>query len=71
MSVTFKCKRSGQTVTFEAEHDIKSMREHPDYTELPSSVEMFPEEGQSFSKEEQPRRGRPRKVVEDTDTDSI
>jgi hypothetical protein len=65
MSVTFKCNRSGQTVTFTYEHDIKSMREHPDYTEV------FPEEEQSFSKEEQPRRGRPRKVVEDIDTDSI
>jgi hypothetical protein len=66
MSVTFKCNRSGQTVTFTYEHDIKSMREHPDYTEV-----VFPEEEQSFSKEEQPRRGRPRKVVEDIDTDSI
>lgn len=78
MGVTFKCNRSGQTVTFTYEHDIKSMREHPDYTEV------FPEEEQSFSKEEQPaqglvleqssavaKRGRPRKVVEDTDTDSI
>lgn len=59
MSVTFKCNRSGQTVTFTAEHDIKSMREHPEYTEV------------VLLEEEQPRRGRPRKVVEDIDTDSI
>ena len=71
MSVTFKCNRSGQTVTFEMEHDIESMRQHPDYTELPSSVEVFPDKEQSLPKEEQPKRGRPKKVVEDIDTDSI
>jgi hypothetical protein len=60
MSVTFKCNRSGQIVTFTYEHDIKSMREHPDYTEV---VEA--------SEQDKPQRGRPRKVVEDTDTDSI
>ena len=61
MGVTFKCNRSGQTVTFEMEHDIKSMREHPEYTELLSNVEVFPEEEQSLPKEEQPKRGRPKK----------
>jgi hypothetical protein len=66
MGVTFKCNRSGQTVTFTYEHDIKSMREHPDYTEMPANEEDV------SSKEEQPKRmGRPRKVVEDIDTDSI
>jgi hypothetical protein len=60
MGVTFKCNRSGQTVTFTYEHDIKSMREHPDYTEV---VEA--------SEQDKPQRGRPRKVVEDIDTDSI
>jgi hypothetical protein len=66
MSVTFKCNRSGQTVTFEMEHDIESMRQHPEYSEV-----VFSEEKQMFSAEEQPKRGRPKKVVEDTDTDSI
>jgi hypothetical protein len=59
MGVTFKCNRSGQTVTFTYEHDIKSMREHPDYTEVKEE------------EQDKPQRGRPRKVVEDIDTDSI
>lgn len=68
--VTFKCNRSGNTVSFTNEHDIKTMRQHPEYTEVVQVVS--PKEEQSFSKEEQPKRmGRPRKVVEDTDTDSI
>jgi hypothetical protein len=66
MGVTFKCNRSGQTVTFTYEHDIKAMREHPDYTEVVETEAQT----QSFV-QEQPKRGRPRKVVEDTDTDSI
>jgi hypothetical protein len=28
---TFRCLRSGQTVTFNLQHDIDSMRGHPDY----------------------------------------
>jgi uncharacterized lipoprotein NlpE involved in copper resistance len=65
MTVTFKCNKTGQTVEFSYEHDIQSMREHPEYTEV------FPEAEQSFPAEEQPKRGRPKKVVEDIDTDSI
>jgi uncharacterized lipoprotein NlpE involved in copper resistance len=66
MSVTFKCNRSGQTVTFEMKHDIESMRQHPEYSEV-----VFLEEKQVFSAEAQPKRGRPKKVVEDIDTDSV
>lgn len=74
MSVTFKCKRSGQEVTFVTEHDIKTMRQHPEYVELLSDVEgkeVLLKKEQSFPVEEQPKRGRPKKVVEDIDTDSI
>ena len=58
MSVTFKCNRSGQTVTFEMEHDIESMRKHPEYTEV-----VFSDKEQSLPKEEQPvkKMGRPKK----------
>jgi len=28
---TFRCVKSGQTVTFTLQHDIDSMRGHPDY----------------------------------------
>jgi hypothetical protein len=31
MSVTFKCLLSGNTVTFEHQVDIDSMKGHPDY----------------------------------------
>ena len=65
MTVTFKCNKTGQTVEFSSEYDIESMRKHPEYTEV------FPEAEQSFPETKQPQRGRPKKVVEDTDTDSI
>jgi len=66
MTVTFKCNKTGHTVEFSSEYDIESMRQHPEYTEV-----VFSEEKQVFSAEEQPKRGRPKKVVEDIDTDSI
>jgi uncharacterized lipoprotein NlpE involved in copper resistance len=65
MSATFKCNKTGNTVTFKSQYDIEAMRQHPEYSEV------FPEEKQVFSAEEQPKRGRPKKVVEDIDTDSI
>lgn len=74
MSVTFKCNRSGSTVSFTTEHDIKTMRQHPEYTEVIETlkpVEVFSNTEQSFSTAEQPKRGRPKKTVEDVDTDSI
>jgi hypothetical protein len=82
ISVTFKCNQSGNTVSFITEHDIASMRKHPDYTEVLDNDEVFSIEEQSFSEAEQPqsqeapkvvaRRGRPpKKIVEDTNTDSI
>lgn len=30
----FKCNYTGNIVEFEAEHDIKTMKTHPDYTEV-------------------------------------
>jgi hypothetical protein len=71
MTVTFKCNKTGQTVEFSSEYDIESMRKHPEYSEVRSTVEVFLEEKQSFPVEAQPKRGRPKKVVEDTDTDSV
>ena len=70
MSVTFKCNKTGNTVTFKSQYDIESMRQHPEYTEV------FPEKEQVFQTEEQPaqglvleqssaaKRGRPRKEQE-------
>ena len=46
MSATFKCLLSGNTVTFEHQVDIDSMKGHPDYEivedTLPAAVEDTP-----------------------------
>jgi hypothetical protein len=60
MSATFKCNKTGNTVTFKSQYDIESMREHPEYTEVLQEIVV-----------QQPQRGRPKKVVEDTETDSV
>lgn len=70
MSVTFKCKQTGNTVTFRDSVDIEGMRKHPEYEELPQAVSkeevvervVLPVAEQSFLETEQPKRvGRPRK----------
>ena len=64
MSVTFKCKQTGNTVTFRDEVDIVGMRLHPEYTEVQSTNEVLPEKEQVFlaEEQEQPKRvGRPKK----------
>ena len=38
MAVTFKCLTSGQTVTFEAQVDIDSMKGHSGYEEVVAVV---------------------------------
>lgn len=63
MAATFKCKNTGNTVTFRDDVDIVGMRMHPEYTEV------YPEQVQSYSKPEQEveqqqpivKRGRPPK----------
>ena len=64
MSVTFKCNKTGNTVTFKSQYDIESMRQHPEYTEVQSTNEVLPEKEQVFlaEEQEQPKRvGRPKK----------
>jgi hypothetical protein len=56
MSVTFRCLVSGQTVTFEHQVDIDSMKGHPDYERV--SVEDLPEP----IVQEIKKAGRPKKV---------
>lgn len=64
MSVTFKCKQTGNTVTFRDSVDIEGMRKHPEYEEVVERV-VLPTYEQSLSEEEQPpvvkRMGRPKK----------
>lgn len=58
MSVKFKCKSSGNVFSFELEHDIKTMRSHPEYEEVLQKVEDT-EESPTIRKP-----GRPKKAEE-------
>ena len=65
MSATFRCKRSGNTVTFSNENDIEGMRKHEGYDEV-IEVPAFlrPADPVTFEAPEiiEPkRRGRPRR----------
>lgn len=70
MSVTFKCNKTGNTVTFKSQYDIESMRQHPEYSELlPEKEQMFPTEEQPaqmlvLEQSSAAKRGRPRKEQE-------
>ena len=57
MSVTFKCLLSGNTVTFEHQVDIDSMKGHPDY-------EVVVDEAPVVETEEATKKtvGRPKKT---------
>jgi hypothetical protein len=58
-SATYKCKISGNTVTFTQEVDIDSMEDHPDY-EL---VEYL--EDDEIKAPVAKKAGRPKKAVEE------
>jgi hypothetical protein len=70
---TFRCVRSGQTVTFTLQHDIDSMRGHPDYVsvdeetneEKPLVIQDEVRTDTAFTAPMAPRKklGRPRKEV--------
>jgi hypothetical protein len=49
--ITFKCKASGNTVSFTREDDIVSMRKEPDYEEITKEIEHEKEIRQEASKE--------------------
>ena len=69
MAATFKCKNTGNTVTFRDDVDIVGMRMHPEYEEVlaPSKEEVYPAKVQTnpewVQESEQPvvKRGRPAK----------
>ena len=58
MLATFKCLMSGNTVTFEHQVDIDSMKGHPDY----ERVEEFVVENTSEVAPEAKKPGRPKKT---------
>ena len=53
MKAKFKCKQSGNIFEFSTAHDIKTMREHPEYTEVVEQVEENIEKKSA---------GRPKKI---------
>ena len=54
MGIKFRCKQSGNVFEFSNEHDIKTMRTHPEYVEIKEVVQ-----------EEPKKAGRPKKVQEE------
>ena len=59
MTVKFKCKQSGTIVQFTNDHDIKTMRTHPDYEEVLQEVQ----ESEDTPTIRKP--GRPKKNIEE------
>jgi hypothetical protein len=56
MSATFRCLISGQTVTFEHQVDIDSMKGHPDYERVEETAPVVVEEAPKKT------AGRPKKT---------
>lgn len=62
MKVTFRCKQSGNCVSFSSEDDIASMRKEIGYEEVKDAVQEQ-ETAPDAPSEEVVRRGRPRKAA--------
>ncbi len=61
---TFRCKRSGNTVSFVNEGDIEGLRKHEGYTEVTdaeTTETIKTESSEAPAKEMLKRRGRPPK----------
>ena len=67
--ITFRCNRSGNTVSFVKEGDIEGLRKHEGYTEVKDAETTKTIEAEPQSPPTQEvlkRRGRPRMVVPQT-----
>lgn len=60
MKVFFRCKQSGNIVSFSSEDDIAAMRKEPEYEEIKDAVQEIQEQAPA---KEVVHRGRPRKAV--------
>ena len=58
MKVTFRCKRSGNTVSFTSPDDIAGLRQHEGYVEVKDEEEI-----KEAPKEVLKKRGRPKNSV--------
>ncbi len=56
----FKCNQSGNIFEFFSDHDINTMRKHPEYTEIVQEQQQ-----EETVMVEQPKRGRPPKLPKD------
>jgi len=65
MAVTFKCLTSGQTVTFEAQADIDSMKGHYGYEEVKQ------EEQQEAPKEVLTKKTTSKKAVDTVTSEEV
>lgn len=57
----FRCKRSGNTVSFNALSDIEQMREHEGYEEVIEELPQEQEAAVEVTEVKVAKRGRPRK----------
>lgn len=48
----FKCKQSGNVYKFELEHDINTMRKHPDYEEVTEEIKEEQKQNKRSKKDE-------------------
>lgn len=65
---TFRCNRSGNTVSFTNENDIEGLRKHEGYTEVKDAETTETVEAEPPAppaKEVLKRRGRPPKVIQE------
>lgn len=58
----FKCNQSGNVFEFFTEHDIKTMRTHPEYTELVQTSVEVKEESKVNVSVVNKKTGRPSKL---------
>jgi hypothetical protein len=57
----FKCIHTGGVYTFTAEHDIESMRKHPEYQEVSERVILAQYEPEAQEEQVTKKVGRPAK----------
>lgn len=60
MGIKFKCKTTGNIFEYTVEHDIKTMRTHPEYEEIKATIVEEPVNELSTAK----KAGRPRKTFD-------
>lgn len=62
MKVTFRCKRGGNTISFDNVDDIAQLRKHEGYEEVIQEVPIEAQRPVEIPHQEEKKRGRPSKV---------